>query len=108
MANSLEGFWQILSDSDDEDVVPFKNNTIAVRKALGFVVFTRRHFMEISVLGKRPVVAGYPPTEREAAASMRLFHAYAGRCEWSEEDDVLMVEEQILMASDPRLEGRVI
>jgi hypothetical protein len=65
MANPWEGFWQILSDSEDEDVVPFKNTTIAVRKTLGFVVFTRRHFMEISVIGKRPVVAGYPPTELE-------------------------------------------
>ncbi len=54
MANPWEGFWQILSDSEDEDVVPFKNTTIAVRKALGFVVFARRHFMEISVVGKRP------------------------------------------------------
>jgi len=108
MANPWEGFWQILSDSEDEDVVPFKSTTIAVRTALGFVVFTRRHFMEISVVGKRPVVEGYPPTEQEAAASMRQFQAYAGRCEWSEEDGRLLVHEQILMASDPRLEGRVI
>ncbi len=98
----------MLSYSDDEDVVPFKNTTIAVRKTLGFVVFTRRHFMEIRVIGKRPVVEGYPPTEQEAAASMRRFQAYAGRCEWSERDHGLLFQEQILMASDPHLEGRII
>src|SRR6266581_6232553 len=80
----------------------------AVRKKLGFVVFTRRHFMEISVVGKRPVAERYPPTEQEAAASMRQFQAYAGRCDWSEEDGRLLVHEKILMASDPRLEGSVI
>jgi hypothetical protein len=64
--------------------------------------------MEISIVGKRPLVAGYPPTEQEAAASMRQFQAYAGRCEWSERDGGLVVQEQILMASDPRLEERII
>ena len=60
------------------------------------------------MLGKRPVVAEYPPTQQEAAASMRQFQAYAGRCEWSEEEGSLLVHEKIQMASDPRLEGRTI
>ncbi len=108
MARPWEGFWQVLSDSDDEDVVPFRNTTIAVRKDLGFVVFTGSHFMEIGVDGKRQALAEYPQTEREAAAMMRHFHAYVGRCNWREERSGWKVEQDIMMASDPRFEGHTI
>ncbi len=108
MARPWEGFWQMLSDSEDEDVVPFRNTTIAVRKNLGFVVLTGSHFMEIRVDEKRQALAEYPRTEREAAAIMRHFHAYVGQCNWREERGGWRVEQDILMASDPRFEGHTI
>ncbi len=108
MTKPWEGFWQVLSDSDDEDVVPFGNTTIAVRMGLRFIVFTQSHFMEIGVDGKRRALPEYPQTEREAVAVMRHFHAFVGRCDWREEHSGWKVEQEILMASDPRFEGRTI
>lgn len=108
MAEPWEGFWQVESDSDDEDVIPFKSTTISMRKTLGFVIFTRKYFMEIRVDGKRRALPEYPKTEQEAAGWMRHFQAYVGRCKWREENSTCKVDEEILMASDPRFEGQTI
>src|ERR1043166_31249 len=107
MPKPWEGFWQILRDADEE-VVPFRNTTIAVRAALDFMVFTRNHFMEMGVTKKRQGPAGWPPTEPEAVAMLRAFYAYAGRCHWQKRDGNWIAEQQITMASEPRLEGATI
>ncbi|HVP22853.1 MAG TPA: hypothetical protein VMS77_02930 [Conexivisphaerales archaeon] len=60
MVRPWEGFWPVLYDPADEDVVPFGNTTIAVRKVLGLIVFTWSHFMEIGVSGKCQGPVGWP------------------------------------------------
>jgi len=99
------GFWQILYESGDEDVVPFRNTTIAMRQTLGFVILTRSHFMEIRTTEKRRSPVGWPPTENEAVTMLRGFSAYAGRYDWKQAGDSLQLDQTITMASDPRLEG---
>lgn len=108
MTEPWEGFWQVLHDSVDEEVVPFRNTTIALRPALDFVVFTRSHFMEIGQLEKRPGPFDRPPTQPEAVALFRAFRAFAGRCNWRKRDGSWLADESITMASDPRLEGSTI
>jgi hypothetical protein len=108
MTEPWEGFWQVLSDSVDEEVVPFRNTTIALRHALEFVVLTRSHFMEIGQLEKRPGPFDRPPTQQEAVTLFRSFRAFAGRCNWRKGEGGWLVDESVTMASDPRLEGTTI
>ncbi|HVP22276.1 MAG TPA: hypothetical protein VMS77_00025 [Conexivisphaerales archaeon] len=108
MVKPWEGFWQVLYDKADEDVVPFRNTTIAVRKNLGFVVFTRSHFMEIEAFAKRQGPVSWPPAEEEAVAMFRAFRACAGYCDCREVDGGWMAKQRVTMASDPRLEGTTI
>lgn len=108
MAQPWEGFWQVLYDTADEDVVPFRNTTIAVRAKFGVVVLTRSHFIQIHVLGKRQGPVGWPPTEPEAVEMLRTFQAHGGPCDWETAEGQWEAEQRIEMASDPRLEGTTV
>lgn len=105
MAGPWEGFWQVVYDSSDEVVVPFRNTTVALRPALGFSIHTPSHFMELRSTERRNPPEGWPPTEQEAVAMLRGFRAYAGRSRWQGENGRFTGENLITMSSDPRLEG---
>lgn len=108
MARPWEGFWQVLYDDVDEDIVPFRDTTTALRTAQGFSIYTRTHFMEIRVDGMRHPPAAWPPTRSEAIAMLRAFFACAGPCAWREVVDGWRGDQAIIMASDPRIEGNAI
>ena len=105
MPELWEGFWQVLHDSVDEEVVSFRDTTIALRPATDFVVLSRRHFIEIGQRGRRLGPSDRPLTQPEAVTMFKTFHLYAGRCDWRKRDDHWVAEESIMMATDPRLEG---
>jgi hypothetical protein len=100
-----EGFWQVLYDSTDEEVVPFRDTTTAVRPALGFSILTKGTYMELRSTGRRRPPEGWPPTEGERVAMLREFTSIAGTGEWEHVDGCWRGEHSITMASDPRLEG---
>lgn len=105
MAGPWEGFWQVLNEDAEEIIVEFRNTTTAVRSALGFSIFTPRHFMELRSTGPRQPPGGWPPTREEAIAMLRDFSAYAGDSTWQERQGRWTAESVITMAGDPRLEG---
>src|SRR2546427_10040444 len=102
MPELWEGFWQVLHDSVDEEVVSFRDTTIALRPATAFVVLSRRHFIEIGQRGRRLGPSDRPLTQREAVTMFKTFHLYAGRREWPKRDAPLAAEESISMATEPR------
>ena len=100
-----EGFWQVLYDSTDEEVVSFRDTTMAVRPALGFSILTSGIFMELRATGRRQPPKEWPPTKREIVSMLREFSATAGPGRWEETHGHWRGEHTITMASDPRLEG---
>lgn len=103
-----EGYWQVVYDADTEEIVEFRNTTTAIRAALGFVILTGRHFMEIRSTAARQPPEGWPPTREEAIAMLRDFSAYAGDSTWQEQQGRWVAESAITMAADPRLEGTMV
>lgn|GEM_PF-5475030 len=77
-----QGFWQLLSESQMEETLSFRNTTTTERGSLGFVLFTATYFMELRVTGLRQLPAGWPPTEQELVKMFRVFQATAGRYVW--------------------------
>jgi hypothetical protein len=108
MTGSFDGFWQVLHDSGDEEIVELRNTTTAIRPALGFSIFAGGHFLELRSLAPRRPPAGWPPTREEAVAMLRDFTAHAGDSTWQEDDGRWTGESLTTMASDPRLEGTMV
>jgi hypothetical protein len=105
LSGPWEGYWQVLHEPVEEEIVQFRNTTTAVRSALGFVILTGRHLMEIRSTAARRPPEGWPPTREEAIAMLRDFSAFAGDSTWQERDRRWVAESVITMAGDPRLEG---
>ncbi|HSJ72635.1 MAG TPA: hypothetical protein VLA29_13430 [Acidimicrobiia bacterium] len=103
--NPWEGFWQVLYDSTEEEVVSFRDTTTAVRPALGFSILTSGTYMELRSTGRRQPPQGWPPTEHEKVAMLRDFTATAGPATWEDAGSRWRGAHTITMASDPRLEG---
>jgi hypothetical protein len=100
-----EGFWQVLYNSTDEEVVPFRDTTTAVRPALGFSILTKGTYMELRSTGPRRPPEGWPPTNAERVAMLREFRAVAGPVTWTDADGRWRYRLTVTIASDPRLEG---
>lgn len=108
LSGPWEGYWQILEDRAQEEIVEFRNTTTALRPGLGFVILTSRHFMDIRSTAPRQPPEDWPPTRVEAIAMLREFAAIAGDSTWQEQDGQWSAESMITMASDPRLEGSMV
>lgn len=108
MSGQGDGYWQVLYDGPEEEIVEFRNTTTAIRAAVGFSVFAGGHFLELRSVSPRRPPEGWPPTREEAIAMLRNFSAHAGDTTWQEESDRLVAESLITMASDPRLEGTMV
>lgn len=107
-AGPWQGFWQVLYEPADEEIVEFRNTTTAIRAALGFVILTGSHFMEVRSTAARRPPEGWPPTREEAIAMFRDFSAHAGDSTWQEQQGRWVAESAITMAADPRLEGTMV
>lgn len=108
MSGLWDGYWQVLYDDAQEEIVELRNTTTAIRAVLGFSVFAGGHFLELRSVSPRRPPEGWPPTREEAISMLREFVAHAGDTTWQEGKGRLVGESVITMASDPRVEGTMV
>ena len=79
MTQPWEGFWQVVYDDDDEEIIsyPALFTTMSLRRS-GFSVYTGKYFVEIRTAAGRRPPAGWPPTEAETIASFQTATALPG------------------------------
>ena len=100
----FDGFWQVLFDDPDEDVVEFGETTIAVRES-GCWIYAGGQYMELWADKHNEPITAWPPDEATASHLFRTHRAMAGRATWHQDGDAFLVEHQPEMSVEPALDG---
>lgn len=101
----FDGFWQVLFEDPDEDVVPFGETTIAVREAACWI-YAGGHYMELWVEKGNDPITTWPPDDAMASRLFQAHRALAGRAVWHEDGDGFIVEHLPEMSVQPALDGQ--
>jgi hypothetical protein len=101
----FDGFWQVLFDDPDEDVVEFGETTIAVRES-GCWIYAGGQYMELWADKQNEPITAWPPDEATASRLFRSHRALAGRVTWREDGDAFLVEHHPEMSVQPALLGQ--
>lgn len=101
----FDGFWQVLFDDPDEDVVEFRETTIALRQS-GCWIYAGGHFMELWADKHTEPLMMWPPDTETASRLFRTHRAVAGYTTWQEDGDAFVVEHHPEMSVQPALVGQ--
>ncbi len=101
----FDGFWQVLFDDPDEDVVEFGDTTIPVRESSCWI-YAGGQYMELWADKHNEPITAWPPDEATASRLFRTHRALAGGATWREDGDGFLVEHHPEMSVQPALDGR--
>jgi hypothetical protein len=87
------GFWQVVYDEADDDIIPFPAlyTTVSLRRS-GFSVYTATRYIEIRAAANRRPPAGWPATDRETREWYDTCSVSSGSCSWTESSGGWTVE----------------
>ena len=101
----FDGFWQVLSDDPEEDIIEFRETTIAVRES-GCWIYAGGQYMELWAAKHNEPIAAWPPDTATASRLFRTHRALAGRMGWQQDGDAFIVEHHPEMSVQPALDGQ--
>lgn len=83
MTNTWVGFWQVIYDNNDDEIVPYPPlyTSMSLRRS-GFSAYTDTHYIELRAAANRRPPAGWPATDTEQRAWHDTIIVACGTCTW--------------------------